>query len=423
MKVAVVGSGISGLSAGWLLSDSYEVHLLESAARLGGHAHTVDAAIGGGRVPVDTGFLVYNELTYPNLIAFFDALGVETITSDMSLSVMAPQKKLEWSGTNLNTIFGQRRNLINPGFLRMLLDILRFAREAEKNLLLARRHGWSLGELLEERRYSDDFVSDYLLPIGAAIWSTPEGEMRDFPAETFLTFFMNHKLLQVNNRPVWRTVKGGSRCYVEKAAKKISQIRPNSDVSKVVRDGGKVRVTINGVDEIFDYVILATHASESYKILQDKTPAEEEILGAITFEKNKTILHQQQEFMPQEKRCWASWNVFATKTRNFADKVSLTYYINRLQSLPTNENVFVTLNPQRPISNPLGIYDYEHPKFDRSAIRAQRNLESIQGEGGIYYAGAWTRYGFHEDGIRSAINVARHLNVTPPWDTQEKLKR
>lgn len=420
MKVGIVGSGISGLSAGWLLSEKYDVHLFESASRLGGHAHTVDAPLSDGTIPVDTGFLVYNELTYPNLIAFFDALGVETIASDMSLSVMAPHRSFEWSGTNLNTIFGQRRNLLRPKFYRMLLDILRFGRDAEKNLRLSRRHGWSLGELLLHRRYSNAFIDDYLLPIGAAIWSTPEGEMKNFPAETFLTFFMNHKLLQVNDRPVWRTVKNGSRNYVEKAALKIPRVCLNAEVSAAERVEGKVILTVNGEGETFDYVILATHASDALRILQKKTPQEIEILGAISFEKNETILHQDPSVMPKIKRCWSSWNVFGTKTEIYSDKVSLTYYINRLQSLSTKDDVFVTLNPHKKIHSPFDSFTYEHPKFDRAAIRAQRELSKIQGHGGVFFAGAWTRYGFHEDGILSAINVARLLNVQPPWETQEK---
>ncbi len=416
MKIAVVGSGISGMSAGWLLSEKHEVHLYESEGRLGGHAHTVDVDEKNQKVPVDTGFLVYNELTYPNLIGFFHALGVETIESDMSLSIMAKEKGLEWAGNNLSSVFGQRKNILNPGFLWMLLEIMKFGRDAEKNLALARRHAWTLGELLDKRRYSQRFMHDYLLPIGGAIWSTPEGEMLEFPAETFLVFFMNHKLLQVNDRPKWRTVKNGSRQYVEKAAKKISKIHLSAKVTAVERKDDKVSVTANGISDVFDKVILATHAPVTLAILKNKSAKEDEVFKAITYEKNSTILHSDKDFMPHERRCWSSWNVLGTGTNGYAKKVSLTYNINFLQSLPTKTDYFVTLNPHSEVKNPIREFSYEHPKFDKKAIRAQRELDQLQGHGGVYFAGAWTRYGFHEDGILSAVKVCELLGVKAPWN-------
>lgn len=416
MKIAVVGSGISGMGAAWLLSKKYEVHLYEADSRLGGHAHTVDVEEGTSKLPVDTGFLVYNELTYPNLIGFFKALGVETIGSDMSLSIMAKKDNVEWAGNNLNSVFGQRKNLLSPAFYYMLFEIIRFGREAEANLADARRHAWTLGELLERRKYSKRFLNHYLLPIGAAIWSTPEGEMLSFPAETFIVFFINHKLLQVNDRPQWRTVKSGSRQYVEKAAKSLKHIHLNSPVTSIERKDGKVLLTSNGKTETFDKVVLATHSPVTNKILSDKTTQEKEILGAIHYESNRTILHSDPEFMPKQKLCWSSWNVLGTGTGGFAKKVSLTYFINILQSLPTKRNYFVTLNPHSDIHQPLREFSYDHPKFDQAAIRAQRDLDLIQGQGGVYYAGAWTRYGFHEDGILSAVKVSELLGVKAPWN-------
>ena len=422
MKIAVVGGGISGLGSAWLLSEKHEVHLYEADSRLGGHAHTVDVSEGSTKIPVDTGFLVYNELTYPNLIGFFDTLGVETIGSDMSLSIMAKKDHLEWAGNNLNSIFGQRKNLLNPGFYYMLYEIIRFGREAESNLAEARRHALTLGELLEKRRYSKRFLNHYLLPIGAAIWSTPEAEMLSFPAETFIVFFINHKLLQVNDRPQWRSVKNGSRQYVEKAAKRISQIHLDSPVSSVDRKEGKVVVTSRGKSEVFDAVVLATHPPITTKILENITAAESKILGVISYESNRTILHSDPEFMPKTKSCWSSWNVLGTGSGGFAKKVSLTYFINTLQSLPTKINYFVTLNPHAEIQKPLQEFSYGHPKFDQTAIRAQRDLDLIQGSGGVYYAGAWTRYGFHEDGILSAVKVSELLGVKAPWNkTTENL--
>ncbi len=415
MKIAVVGSGISGLSAGWILSEKHEVHLFESDSRLGGHAHTVDVDENGNKIPVDTGFLVYNELTYPNLIGFFKTLGVETIGSDMSLAVMDVKDGIEWAGNNLNSVFGQRKNLLSPGFYYMLYEIIRFGREADENLALARRHAWTLGDLLEKRKYSKRFLNHYLLPIGAAIWSTPEGEMLSFPAETFVTFFINHKLLQVNDRPQWRTVKNGSRQYVEKAAKRISKIHLSSPVTSVERKDGKVIVTSKGVAEEFDKVIFATHAPITNKILKGQSPQESQILGAIHYETNRTILHSDSNFMPKNKICWSSWNVLGTGTEGFAKKVSLTYFINTLQSLPTKRNYFVTLNPHKDIHQPIREFSYDHPKFDQTAIRAQRDLDLIQGNGGVYFAGAWTRYGFHEDGILSAVKVSELIGVKAPW--------
>ncbi len=416
MKIAVIGSGISGLSAAWLLSDQYEVHLFEAEDRLGGHAHTVDVEEDKKKIPVDTGFLVYNELTYPNLIGFFKALGVTTIESNMSLAVISKSRNLEWAGNNLNSVFGQRKNLLSPGFLYMLYEIIRFGREAEKNLALSRRHAWSLGELLSQRHFSRRFIDDYLLPIGGAIWSTPEIGMLAFPAETFLTFFMNHKLLEVNGRPKWRTVEKGSRQYVQKAALKISKIFLNSRITAVERKDGKVLVTNNNETNVYDKVIMATHAPITKKILKNQSPKETEVLNAFRYESNATILHSDESFMPKSKLCWSSWNVIGTGNSGKSNKVSLTYNINFLQSLPTKKNFLVTLNPHEKIKEPLREFSYDHPQFDQDAIRAQRELPTIQGNGGVYFAGAWTRYGFHEDGILSAVKVAELLGVIAPWN-------
>lgn len=416
LKVAVVGSGISGLGAAWLLSKKYEVHLFESENRLGGHAHTVTVNEEAGAIPIDTGFLVYNELTYPNLMAFFKELDVETVDSDMSLSVQVQQKNLEWCGTSLNSVFGQRRNLLRPSFYKMLLEILRFGREAEENVILARRHNWSLDELLKQKKYSLLFRSDYLLPIGAAIWSTPEKKMFEFPAATFLTFFINHKLLQVNGRPVWRTVKNGSIQYVQKAASVVSKIYLNTPVQEVERKNGKVFLKTSRDVFEFDKVVLATHAPVTYQILKNKTLAEETILGAFAFEANQTLLHTDEVVMPKSKLCWASWNVNGALTPENLPKVSLSYFLNLLQPLKTKKNYFVTLNPNRPLQNVLREFTYSHPQFDQKAVDAQKDLPSIQGGGEVYFAGAWSRYGFHEDGLLSAVNVARRLRVTAPWN-------
>lgn len=418
MKVGVVGSGISGLGAAWLLSQKFDVHLFEAESRLGGHAHTVFVQENTNTIPMDTGFLVYNELTYPHLTQFFKALGVETMDSSMSLSIQVLHKKLEWAGANLNTIFGQRKNIFKLSFYKMLREILRFGKEAEANRQLALRHAWTLGELLVAKKYSDSFKTDYLLPIGAAIWSTPESRMLDFPASTFLTFFINHKLLQVNNRPIWRTVKNGSIEYVKKAAAQIKSIHLSTPVTGVHRSQGKVFLKTPQETFEFDAVVLATHAPISAKILKDQTDEEKKMLSAISYEPNHAFLHNEADLMPKAKRCWSAWNVYGDLKESF-NKVSLTYYLNELQKLPTQKNYFLTLNPEKKIKSALREIEYAHPQFNQEAIRAQRVLPSLQGTGGVYFAGAWTRYGFHEDGLLSGVKVAEALGVKAPWTVSD----
>lgn len=415
MKIAVVGSGISGLGSAWLLSRGHEVHLFEADSRLGGHANTAIVTENEKNVPMDTGFLVYNELTYPNLTAFFRELQVETVDSNMSLSVQVPEKNLEWSGTSLNTIFAQRRNLININFYTLLAEIMRFGREATENRQLAARHGWSLAELLREKKYSANFRSDYLLPIGAAIWSTPEARMLDFPAETFITFFINHKLLQVADRPVWRTVKNGSVQYVNRVAATLNNIHLNSAVKEVERADGKIIVRTENDSATFDKVVLATHAPVTKKILKNQTEKEARVLSAILYEPNRTLLHTDETVMPKTKISWSSWNVKGSLTPENVKKVSLSYFLNLLQPLQTDRKYFVTLNSPRKVAGVINEYLYEHPQFDKPAIQAQRELPDIQGNGGVYFAGAWSRFGFHEDGLLSAVNVSKLIGVAPPW--------
>ncbi len=416
MKIAVIGSGISGLGAAYILSRQHEVHLFEAANRLGGHAHTSYIPDGSEQVPVDSGFLVYNELTYPHLKALFAHLNVPTVESDMSLSIRSERSGLEWCGTDLNTVFGQRKNLFSISFHRMLLEILRFHREVESNLNLARRHGWTVGDLLRHRKYGAAFSENYLLPMAAAIWSTPEKGMLEFPAATFLHFLINHKLVQVNDRPKWRTVNGGSIEYVKRIAAQLKNIHLETPVLAVERAGDKVTVRTKQESASFDKVIFATHAPVTRKILQNANAAELEVLKAFEVEPNRAVLHRDRSLMPMEKRCWAAWNVFANEDQR-SEKVSLTYHLNRLQPLPTKREFYLTLNPHGNVENVDREFTYDHPRFDQCAIRAQARLADVQGQGGIYYAGAWTRYGFHEDGLLSAVRVAEHLNVATPWKT------
>lgn len=415
MRIAVVGSGISGLGAAWLLSQKYQVHLFEADNRLGGHANTVHVQEQDNTFPVDTGFLVYNELTYPNLTRFFKTLDVETTASDMSLAVRIEDKNFEWNGTNLNTIFAQRSNLLKPKFYIMLLEILRFGREAQENLYQSRRRAWTLSELLTERKFSKNFIHEYLLPIGAAIWSTAERRILDFPAANFLTFFINHKLLQVNNRPVWRTVKNGSEQYVKKAATAIYKIHLNTPVIAVERSSNVIKLRTDKERLEFDKVVMATHAPTTARLVHPTSDKEKQVLSSIQYAPNTAFLHTDSTHMPQRKLCWGSWNVFGNE---LAKSVTLSYYLNKLQPIVTNSDYFITLNPVRTIKNTLLEINYEHPQFDQQAIRAQRELPDIQGNGGVYFAGAWSRYGFHEDGLLSAMNVARLLGVKIPWEVE-----
>ena len=427
MRIAVIGSGISGLSAAYLLSQKHEVHLFESGKRWGGHAHTVDVREGDRSLPMDTGFLVYNRVTYPHLCGFFDHLGVETCDSDMSLSIQNHLKNLEWSGTNINTVFGQRRNLFRPSFYKMISGILRFHKEAQQNLAESISQKWSLEQLLKQKKYSQEFATDYILPIGAAIWSTPERKMLDYPAETFLQFFINHKLLQVNDRPVWRTVRGGSRQYVNKVISRLSHCHLDSAVNEVAFDGDSIRLVTRGEILKFDKVVMACHAPQTRKILKNPDPKMLEVLSAFETQENRAFLHRDLRFMPRRKKLWSAWNVQSrlsgtgSQTEKVSlppqNKVTLTYYLNKLQPLDTRQDYFVTLNSDRPVEAEIDI-SYAHPIFDRAAIEAQRKIPSIQGLNGVYLAGAWTRYGFHEDGILSAVRVGRALGIEPPWTPQ-----
>lgn len=412
MKIAIIGSGISGLGASLILSRRYETHLFEASGRLGGHANTVSMRDGENSIPVDTGFLVYNELNYPHLTALFKYLEVATVESEMTLSLRLDDKGIEWAGTNLNTVFAQRGNLLAPAFHGMLLAILRFHREAETNLLAARENGWTLGGLLRARRYPRSLASDYLLPMGAAIWSTPEEGMLNFPAETFLQFFINHRLLQVNNRPRWRTVKGGSVGYVNALARKLPHVHLNAPVREVERVNGKIILRVEGHGSAeFDRVVFATHAPVTARLLRGQSASERDVLGSFQVEPNTAVLHRDAAAMPRSRRCWTSWNAIGAPE----GKASLTYYLNRLQPLGAVSDIFLSLNPAAAHDRVDRVISYDHPRFDFKAIRAQARLADLQGAGGVFYAGAWTRYGFHEDGLLSAVNVAGMLGEKPPW--------
>lgn len=426
MKVAIIGSGISGLSAAHALRGRADVTLFEAGRYFGGHTHTVDITLSTptGLVThgVDTGFLVFNERTYPHLIQLFEELGVATVKSDMSFSVQAPGalngRKLEWSGSSLDTVFAQRGNLLSPRFIRMLRDLLRF------NALCTRIAGANqeaalmqpLADFLALHRFSTEFRDWYFLPMLGCIWSCPTDQMLQFPVATMIRFCHNHGLMQVSNRPQWWTVQGGARNYVEKITATIADKRLNTPVRRIERDPclaeNGVRVITDGRTETFDKVILATHSDQSLALLQAPSRDERRALGAIRYQPNRAVLHTDTSVLPTRRKAWAAWNYErAASDATESSRVCLHYLINRLQPLPFEQPVVVSLNPVREISQAqiLGEFEYDHPVFDLAAIHAQKHVPALQGQHHTYFAGAWMGYGFHEDGLKAGLGAARQL--------------
>lgn len=419
MKIAIVGSGIAGLGAAWALNRQHEITLFEAEGYLGGHANTVDVADGGRRIPVDTGFIVYNERTYPKLTRLFRELEVPTQESDMSFSVSLGQGSFEYKG-DLPGLLAQPSNLGRPRFWRMLRDVARFYREAPQLLKLEPDTALSLGTYLEAGRYSDDFVYDHLLPMGAAIWSTSLADMRSFPARTFVQFCRNHGLLLYTKRPQWMTVKGGSREYVRRLSRSFrDRVRLNQAVLACRRTPFGVFVTTEaGGEERFDQLVLACHSDQALRILGgDATCEEAEILSALGYEDNLAVLHQDPELMPRRRAAWASWNYMGGAVEARGRKVSVTYWMNRLQNLQTSAPLLLSLNPiQRPDPDRvLASYSYAHPQFDQAALDAQSALYRIQGRQRTWFCGAYCGYGFHEDGLEAGFKVAAELGAAVPW--------
>lgn len=418
-KVAVIGSGISGLASAYFLQKKYDVTLYESNNYFGGHTNTVDITVDGITEAVDTGFLVFNHKTYPNLIALFDELGIESYDTDMSFGVSVNDGQIEWAGTNLNTVFAQRSNLLSIPFINMLRDILRFNKEAEANLEATLSSKISLGELLKNGGYGRRFQDHYLIPMAAAIWSSSPRDILDFPASTFLRFCLNHSLLQVNDRPKWKTVKGGARSYVKKILNVISDKRINAAVEKVERQQGNVAVTANGSAEYYDEVVFATHAPTSLSLLTDASEKETHILSQFRYQANRAVLHTDTRLLPRNSNVWSAWNYIGTQGTGVEDQgaVCVSYLLNQLQRLESKVPVIVTLNPaiEPDASKVLRSFDYEHPIFDQRAIDAQAALAEIQGKNRVWFAGAWSGYGFHEDGLKSALRVAAAIGVAPHW--------
>ena len=426
-RVAVIGSGISGLAVAHGLKGRAQVTLFEAAGYFGGHTHTVDVTLEGVTHGVDTGFLVLNERTYPRLLKLFAELDVAIAPSDMSFSVRLPDTGLEWSGSSLDTVFAQRRNLLRPGFWRMLRDVLRFNREATAiaNAGDETRLVQPIGDFLDERRFSAEFRDWYFLPMIGCIWSCPTDQMLRFPIATMIRFCHNHGLIQVTGRPQWFTVRGGARHYVEKIIAGVPDARLNSPVRAVRRlppgsASAGVMVTTDAGTQRFDDVVLACHAGQSLALLADAGVDEHVVLGAIRTHQNRAVLHTDTSVLPRNERAWAAWNYERATDRGREQAgVCLHYLINRLQPLPFRTPVVVSLNP---VAEPradrvLGSFDYAHPVFDAGAIAAQQALPRIQGSAHTWFCGAWTRYGFHEDGLMSGQAVCDGLLAQ--WQRQD----
>ncbi len=418
MKIAVIGAGISGLSAAWQLSrDGHEVSLYEAGAYFGGHANTVDITLDGQRFGVDTGFLVFNHRTYPNLVRVFEELDVHTTASDMSFAVKMPiasgsgQRTLEWAGSNLGTVFAQKRNLLSPRFWRMLKDILRFNRETTQMALTpGAMEETPLGDFLDAHGYSDEFRYWYLLPMAGCIWSCPTEQMLAFPLATFVRFCHNHGLIQVNDRPQWHTVTGGSRNYVRKMLAPIANkylLTPVQAVTRISMGNlDQVQIVSSHGAQLYDQVVLATHSDQSLALLQDASDAERRVLSAVAYQPNRAVLHTDARCLPARRNAWSAWNYESTGASEA--RVCVHYLLNQLQPLPVKTPVIVSLNPihEPDPATVLGEFDYAHPVFDSAAIAAQRELPALQGARNVWFAGAWTGYGFHEDGLKSGLSVA-----------------
>ena len=420
-RVAVIGSGIAGLSAAHHLNQHVDLSLFEAGSYFGGHTHTVDVALPSAQGTVthgvDTGFLVYNQRTYPGLIGLFESLNIRTAASDMSFSVQArwddTGKVLEWNGANLNSVFAQRSNLLRPRFWGLLSDIMRFNQLATDLAKSAEAEAFAqpLQQFLDEHRFGTAFRQGYLLPMLGCIWSCPTTQMLQFPVATMVRFCDNHGLLQVNNRPPWFTVAGGAKHYVQAITEPIIDKRLNTPVLGIARDEQGVQVrTAQGVEH-FDHVVLATHADQSLALLERPSNDEKALLGAIRFQANRAVLHTDTRVMPKRRLAWAAWNYQRTQDDSENARVCLHYWLNRLQPLPFKQDVIVSLNPASAIdpATILGSYDYDHPVFDLPAIAAQSELPRLQGQHRTWYAGAWMRFGFHEDGYQAGLAVAKGL--------------
>jgi predicted NAD/FAD-binding protein len=420
-KIAVIGSGISGLGISYILhNNNIDFTLFEKQARIGGHSNTINAYYEEQQIAVDTGFIVFNKKNYPYLTSLFDHLNVDYVESNMSFSLSKingsnPEKRdFEYSGESLSSVFAQRRNILNPSFIKMLFDVVKFNKNAPE--ILNEDNHVTIEEYLEDLEVGDYFKKYYLMPMAAAIWSCPLETIKEYPAKTFIRFFDNHGLLTISNQPQWYTVKGGSVEYVKLLTSQFKdRIKTSHELDSVIRKDDKVIVSFtNGKVEEFDEVIMACHGDETYHAIEDKSTEEEEILSLFNYEENLAVLHYDSNLMPKSEKSWASWNYLL---KEGSDKVSLTYWMNKLQPIDEKYPLFVTMNPTMDIDENKVIkkIEYTHPIFNHNSIAAQKRIKSINGSNKIWYCGAYLRYGFHEDGLLSAVKVAEKMQLEKLW--------
>ncbi len=419
-NIIVVGSGVAGMASAWLLSQKYNVTLIDKNDYIGGHTHTVSVTSHGREIDIDTGFIVYNEPNYPNLVGMFKHLGVHTRPTTMSFSASIKQSGLQYAGSDIDTLFAQRRNILSTRFLKLVYDITKFNRRA-KALLQDERvsQKLTLGEFLTQNNIGTAMQNDYLLPMAAAIWSCPPKQMLAFPAKSFAQFFNNHGLLNIKDRPQWRTVVGGSSQYIKHLMSKFTgNVIINNGVVNIDRDSSNVVLTLEDGEKIeCDEVVIATHADQALRLLNKPTENEKQTLSAFRYQKNATFLHTDKAAMPTLPKVWSCWNYMASKSGEHTSEVSVTYWMNELQGLVTESDFFVSLNPISTIAPEHVIKEiqYMHPVFDTNAMNAQKKLVTLQGINKTWFAGSYFGYGFHEDALKSAVNVAQKFNVDIPW--------
>jgi len=422
-SIAVIGSGISGLSAAWLLHDKFDITLFEKNDYLGGHTHTHDIEEAAQKLAIDSGFIVYNEKNYPNLVGLFQQLNVQTQATDMSFAFSMNKGELEYAGSGLKGMFAQYSNVFSAKHWFLLKEIIRFNKTAHEQLSQLehdKAYEFTLGQFLTKHKFSKDLQHNYLLPMAAAIWSCPVEIMHNFPAFSFLRFFANHGLIDLKNRPQWRTVVGGSREYIRKMMPNLkANISITKGADKVIRDSKKISVLSEGHRQVFDKLIFACHADEALALLEKPNDKEREILSCFKYQENQTYLHTDYSLMPKRKRAWCSWNYLAEFGKNKTeDKVTATYWMNKLQNLEASNDYLVTLNPFFEIDKTKLIkkMTYHHPVFNKDAMQAQTQLDELQGVQNSYFCGSYTGYGFHEDALSSSVAVCEKLGVNAPWN-------